>query len=162
MSRVCRNGVCRNSLCKVDSCLTAFCLMALGAQIWCAKLLCAKSLCLNAVVVGGILLSCCCSGLAIAQDDVNYNKALVPQFTLPDPLVANDGTRIETAAQWQTVRRPELLAMFEQQMFGRAPSKPALRWKISNSPVRRWTERQYGSKSQSTSAQTTMGLRWIC
>ena len=31
---------------------------------------------------------------------------------LPDPLVMENGTRVTTAAQWRTTRRPELLAMF--------------------------------------------------
>ena len=40
---------------------------------------------------------------------------------LPDPLKMLDGTPIETVAQWKRQRRPELLELFEQQMFGEAP-----------------------------------------
>jgi len=43
---------------------------------------------------------------------------------LPDPLVALDGTRIETAAQWRAKRRPELLELFAKQMYGRSPGRP--------------------------------------
>ena len=42
----------------------------------------------------------------------------------PDPLVAADGTRITTAAQWQEKRRPELLEFFTREMYGRNPGRP--------------------------------------
>src|ERR1017187_9792326 len=45
--------------------------------------------------------------------------------TLPDPLVACDGTAIKTREQWETVRQPELRALFEHYMYGRQPAKPA-------------------------------------
>lgn len=56
--------------------------------------------------------------------------ALVACFTLqaaelPDPLVANDGSRIANAQQWQEKRRPELLEFFTREMYGRNPGRPA-------------------------------------
>jgi dienelactone hydrolase len=45
--------------------------------------------------------------------------------TLPNPLVACDGTAIKTREQWETLRRPELRALFEHYMYGRQPAKPA-------------------------------------
>lgn len=42
----------------------------------------------------------------------------------PDPLVALDGTRITTAAEWQEKRRPELLEFFAREMYGRSPGRP--------------------------------------
>jgi hypothetical protein len=44
---------------------------------------------------------------------------------LPDPLLARDGTVIKTREQWETLRRPELRALFEHYMYGRQPAKPA-------------------------------------
>ncbi len=61
------------------------------------------------------------SGAAFAQKP-NYDEAKVPKFELPDALVAADGTKIETADAWKTKRRPELLALFEREMFGKRPS----------------------------------------
>ena len=52
---------------------------------------------------------------------VNYDETNVPQYILPDPLVAADGTPITTAAQWQSQRRPELLHLFAQQLYGETP-----------------------------------------
>jgi dienelactone hydrolase len=40
---------------------------------------------------------------------------------LPDPLVANDGTTIATAAQWQSKRRAEILDLFREHVYGRDP-----------------------------------------
>jgi hypothetical protein len=63
------------------------------------------------------------SGAAFAQKPApNYDEAKVPKFELPDPLVAADGTKIATADDWRNKRRPELLALFEQEMFGKRPS----------------------------------------
>jgi hypothetical protein len=40
----------------------------------------------------------------------------------PDPLVARDGSRIATRAQWEKTRVPELRALFEHYMYGRQPA----------------------------------------
>ena len=51
----------------------------------------------------------------------NYDESKVPQYTLPDPLKADDGTIIADAETWQKTRRGEVLAMFAQEMFGKTP-----------------------------------------
>jgi hypothetical protein len=51
----------------------------------------------------------------------NHDEALVPQYVLPDPLVAEDGTKIETPEQWREIRRPEILKLFKEHMFGQFP-----------------------------------------
>jgi len=43
---------------------------------------------------------------------------------LPDPLLASDGTRIETAARWKEERRPELLKLLTREMYGPSPGRP--------------------------------------
>ena len=54
----------------------------------------------------------------------NYEEGKVPQYTLPDPLVLNDGQRVTDAATWREKRRPEVLRLFEQYVYGKAPGKP--------------------------------------
>jgi len=59
---------------------------------------------------------------ALAQPSVaNYDEAKVPSYTLPDPLVAADGTRITTAEQWRQKRRPEIVEQFESLVYGSVP-----------------------------------------
>jgi len=52
----------------------------------------------------------------------NYDESKVPAYTLPDPLVMANGERVRDAAAWQKRRRPEILALFQAQMFGRSPA----------------------------------------
>ncbi|MDR1789016.1 MAG: alpha/beta hydrolase [Opitutaceae bacterium] len=40
---------------------------------------------------------------------------------LPDALLASDGTRVNSAGQWEKVRRPELLEVFASEIYGRVP-----------------------------------------
>lgn len=58
----------------------------------------------------------------------------VPPYTLPDPLVAGDGTRVRDAATWRTKRRPELLELFAAHEYGRTPAgRPAaMQWEVTS------------------------------
>lgn len=55
----------------------------------------------------------------------NYDEAKVPKFELPALLTATDGTKITTAEQWELERRPEVLQLFQQHVFGKLPEKLA-------------------------------------
>lgn len=55
---------------------------------------------------------------------VNLDESLVPEYVLPDPLTCRSGERIADTAAWRTVRRPELLALFESEVYGKAPGAP--------------------------------------
>jgi hypothetical protein len=57
---------------------------------------------------------------AMAQE-FNYDESKVPEYTLPDPLKSEDGTAITTAELWNSKRRPELLRLFEEHVFGKVP-----------------------------------------
>lgn len=58
------------------------------------------------------------------RTNVNYNEANVPAFTLPDPLLLSDGTPITNSDQWRNQRRPEILRLFEEHVYGRTPCVP--------------------------------------
>jgi hypothetical protein len=53
--------------------------------------------------------------------DVNYDEQAVPSYQLPDALLTTDGIRVDSADAWLSLRRPELLRLFETNVYGRAP-----------------------------------------
>lgn len=59
--------------------------------------------------------------LCAQPEGFNYDEGKVPAYNLPDPLVMQDGTPVATAEQWRTQRRPELLQLFEEHVYGRMP-----------------------------------------
>ena len=64
------------------------------------------------------------SAAAAQQNEFNYDENKVPDYTLPDPLVLNDGSPVSDAETWRTRRRPEILQMFETHVYGKAPKNP--------------------------------------
>ena len=63
---------------------------------------------------------------------VNTDPAKIPAYTLPDALTLQDGRKVTTPGQWYAERRPELLELFETQMFGKAPGRiDGMRWEIA-------------------------------
>jgi len=51
----------------------------------------------------------------------NTNEALVGTFTLPDPLIMLNGQPVQTTNDWIYLRRPEILKMYEDYIYGRSP-----------------------------------------
>src|SRR5512140_227895 len=51
---------------------------------------------------------------------------------MPDPLLTRSGEKVRTAGDWKSLRRPEVLELFRQNVYGRAPvGRPAqLRFEI--------------------------------
>ena len=54
-------------------------------------------------------------------DEFNYDESQVPQYSLPDPLTTETGEVIDSVESWRTIRRPEILKLFQQHVFGRVP-----------------------------------------
>ncbi|NLU41964.1 MAG: acetylxylan esterase [Firmicutes bacterium] len=54
---------------------------------------------------------------------INYDESRVPAYTLPDPLVMIGGAPVESAEIWREYRRPEILRLFEEYVYGRIPGK---------------------------------------
>lgn len=76
------------------------------------------------LVLIGCLTLVMCSG---SDDSVekrfepNYDESKVPRYTLPDPLVCLDGTGVTDLSTWEEKRRPEILELFQDQVYGRTP-----------------------------------------
>ena len=68
--------------------------------------------------------------------DVNYDEAKVPPFELPPLLVCDDGRKVSSRQDWLERRRPELLAHFTREVFGRAPGESRVRVEIVRRDVR--------------------------
>ena len=52
----------------------------------------------------------------------NYDETKVPAYTLPDPLMSNNGERITSSEKWFLHRREEILELFRREVYGRSPS----------------------------------------
>lgn len=54
---------------------------------------------------------------------VNYDESKVPVYTLPDVLTLTNGSKVTTKKEWMKKRRPELLHLFETQIYGKASAR---------------------------------------
>ena len=79
----------------------------------------------------------CCFPSANAQDSIvqyyasnpgfsklfvlRCNEATIPGYELPDPLVMDNGKPVTDAGMWWRQRRPEILSLFENEMYGKTP-----------------------------------------
>ena len=55
---------------------------------------------------------------------VNYDESLAGTYTLPNPLVLANGKPVKDAKTWINQRRPEIIRLFEENEYGRAPGRP--------------------------------------
>jgi hypothetical protein len=55
------------------------------------------------------------------RSETNYDEQKVPDYTLPNPLVMSDGTKVTDARTWISRRRREVLELFRANVYGRAP-----------------------------------------
>ena len=53
-----------------------------------------------------------------------YYEEKVPEYALPELLVAADRTKVTSAKTWRTSRRAEILDMFRTHVYGRSPARP--------------------------------------
>ena len=51
----------------------------------------------------------------------NYDEAKVPEYTLPAVLTTSSNTPVTKKSQWEKVRRPEILTLFENNVYGQMP-----------------------------------------
>ena len=58
---------------------------------------------------------------ASSQDPTNYDESKVPSYKLPELLVSVKGKPITSSKEWMEIRRPEILSLFEENMYGKIP-----------------------------------------
>ncbi len=61
------------------------------------------------------------AGFAMAFE-ANYDESKVPDYTLPDPLVLRNGDLVKDGETWIQQRRPEILRLFEEHVYGKTPT----------------------------------------
>jgi hypothetical protein len=73
------------------------------------------------------------SGTPTAPNAANYDEAIAnPYPKLPDPLLSNDGKPVKTAEAWWKQRRPEIVELFDREIYGRVPKDvPQVRWEVT-------------------------------
>jgi hypothetical protein len=69
-----------------------------------------------------------------APNAANYDETKAnPYPTLPDPLKMNNGRKVTSARIWWDKRRPEIVEMFDREIYGRAPrNTPKVTWEVTN------------------------------
>lgn len=64
------------------------------------------------------------STTTFAQSDheqFNYDEAKVPEYTLPELLTLSNGQKVQRAQDWKNQRRPEILQLFAEHVYGKVP-----------------------------------------
>jgi len=63
----------------------------------------------------------------------NFDESKVdPNLRLPDVLLLRSGKQVTTAEGWWKHRRPEIIAAFDTEIYGRVPKNvPAVSWKVT-------------------------------
>ena len=69
-----------------------------------------------------------------AENAANYDESKAnPIATLPDPLTLKNGTKVKTAKDWWTKRRPEIVEDFDREIYGRMPKNtPNVKWEVTS------------------------------
>jgi hypothetical protein len=74
---------------------------------------------LGPILLGALLFA----SPAVAQTNrYNFDETKVGPYVLPDPLVLASGQAVKDARTWTNLRRPELMAVFEDQVYGKTPA----------------------------------------
>lgn len=92
-----------------------------------------------------LLITLLITQLVFAQQFVpNYDESKVPKFVVPDPLVTFSQKKVKNVKDWEKKRRPELLKIFTQNMFGEIPGD----LKITSVEILEQSENAYNGKAR--------------
>jgi len=80
------------------------------------------------------IFACCFAPATTAPAPDNFDETKVSPYSVPDPLVCADGSRIRSVADWRARRRPELLNHFAELVYGCTPAgAPAeMHWAVTS------------------------------
>lgn len=81
----------------------------------------------------GIKIACVLSVFILKAYTQNYDETKVPAYTLPDVLKTSTNTSVTDKTKWETVRRPEIVTLFENNIYGQMPKTyDSIRFAVSN------------------------------
>lgn len=66
----------------------------------------------------------------VAGIPINYDESKVPSYTLPDPLIFQNGKKVDSAEKWTKKRRPEILELFYSEQFGKVPNREKVNFDV--------------------------------
>ncbi|MGO9255500.1 MAG: alpha/beta hydrolase family protein [Bryobacteraceae bacterium] len=72
-----------------------------------------------------LALAACFGAAAQNHPGANFDEAKVPKYTLPALLTLANGQPVTTPQVWLNQRRPEILKIYQTEVFGRSPAAPA-------------------------------------
>lgn len=64
------------------------------------------------------------AGAQSREPAINEDESKVPSYQLPDPLRMANGAAVSDADSWRAKRRPEILRLFEEHVYGKTPTRP--------------------------------------
>ena len=74
-----------------------------------------------------LFIACLSLSVANAQTyegkflEANYDESKVPQYELPHVLTSFSGEKISSVEKWESMRRPEIIKFFAENMYGEVP-----------------------------------------
>lgn len=84
-------------------------------------------------MIKGLKITCLamiCFAKAYSQ---NYDESKVPAYTLPEILKTSAGKTVSDRSVWEKTRRPEILSLFEENVYGKVPRDfDSIRFSVSN------------------------------
>jgi hypothetical protein len=102
-----------------------------------------------------------------APNAANYDESKAnPYPTLPDPLVLNNGKKVTSSKMWWNQRRPEIVELFDREIYGRVPKNvPKVKWEVAstknemNGDVPVITKELIGHVDNSSAPDITVDIR---
>ena len=72
----------------------------------------------------------------------NFDESKVaPLRNLPDPLTLNSGKKVTSSRVWWRQRRPEIVDLFDEDIYGRVPGKaPKVNWEAKSTAIEKFGE----------------------
>jgi len=102
-----------------------------------------------------------------APNGVNFDESKAnPYPNLPDPLTLHNGGKVKTADVWWRERRPEIVELFDREIYGRVPKDmPKVKWEVTgtasgtNGDVPVVTKQLVGHVDNSAYPQVTVDIQ---